>query len=298
MTPKEDSNQIDKSSDDDKVGPVCGERLAQARRDHDITVLEIAKELHLDEKTVRALEENRFEELGALVFVKGHMRKYAEFVGVPIDDVFADYYKLNPPDGVPPIVVGLPRKISREISLRPWIIRIVIILLLTGIAWWLFNLKSTTERVTVKPVILAPLASEHRKEHTVDKDDSTQPLPFDDQAMLEIAEELLVASVDPLPNLIGVEQITSDNNVPFSTNIELAIAFIGDCWTEINDSTGRRLYFDLATAGETVTANGAEPLDVLLGKSSNANLQVNGFNYNIPDASRYGNMARLKIYNQ
>ena len=116
--------------------------------------------------------------------------------------------------------------------------------------------------------------------------------------MLEIAEELLVPSVDPLPNLIGVEQITSDNNVPFSTNIELAIAFIGDCWTEINDATGRRLYFDLATAGETVMANGAEPLDVLLGKSSNANLQVNGFNYNIPDASRYGNMARLKIYGQ
>jgi cytoskeleton protein RodZ len=297
MTPKEDSNQIHKSSDDDGAGPVCGERLAQARRDHDITVREIAKELHLDEKTVRALEENCFEELGALVFVKGHMRKYAEFVGVPIDDVFADYYRLNPPDGVPPIIVGLPRKAPREISLRPWIIGIII-LLLAGIAWWLFDLKSTTERVTVKPVILAPLASERRKEHTVDKDDSTPPLPFDDQAMLEIAEELLVPSVDPLLNLIGVEQITSDNNVPFSTNIELAIAFIGDCWTEINDATGRRLYFDLATAGETVMANGAEPLDVLLGKSSNANLQVNGFNYNIPDASRYGNMARLKIYGQ
>ena len=295
MTSKEESNQMHESSDDGD-SPVCGERLAQARRNHDIAIREIAKELHLDETKVRALEENCFEELGAPVFVKGHMRKYAEFVGAPIDDIFADYYRLNPPDGELPIVVKLPQKVPRKISLRPWITGIIIILLLAGIVWWWFDLKSTTEQVTVKPVILAPLASERRKEPIVDKDDSTTL--FDDQAIIKIAEESLVPSVDPLPNLIVVEQITSDNYVSFSTNIELAIAFSGDCWTEINDATGRRLYFDLATAGETVMANGAEPLDVLLGKSSNANLQVNGFNYNIPDASRYGNMARLKIYGQ
>jgi cytoskeleton protein RodZ len=295
MTSKEESNQMKKSSDDEVI-QVCGERLAQARRDHGLAIREIAKELYLDETKVRALEENCFDELGAPVFVKGHMRKYAELVGVPIDDVLADYYKLEPPGEAPSIVVGLPLKVPREISLRPWIIGIVTILLVAGIAWWWFDLKLTTERVTVKPKILAPLASERRKESTVDKDDSA---PFlDDQAMIEIAEESLVSSAGSLPNLIVTEQITSDSNVLSAMNIELAIAFSGECWTEINDAMGRRLYFDLGTAGQTVTANGVEPLDVLLGKSSNVNLQVNGFNYSIPEASRYGNIARLKIYGQ
>ena len=59
MTSKEESNQMHESSDDGD-SPVCGERLAQARRNHDIAIREIAKELHLDETKVRALEENCF----------------------------------------------------------------------------------------------------------------------------------------------------------------------------------------------------------------------------------------------
>ena len=41
--------------DDESAGPKGGERLAEARRALQITVLEIAKELHLDEFKVRAL---------------------------------------------------------------------------------------------------------------------------------------------------------------------------------------------------------------------------------------------------
>ena len=36
-------------------GPLAGERLAAARREQQITVLEVAKELHLDEPKVMAL---------------------------------------------------------------------------------------------------------------------------------------------------------------------------------------------------------------------------------------------------
>ena len=62
---------------EDSQGPVGGERLAAARREQQISVLEIAKELHLDEPKVRALEKNDFEMLGAPVFAKGHLKKYA-----------------------------------------------------------------------------------------------------------------------------------------------------------------------------------------------------------------------------
>ena len=64
--------------DDERRGPLAGERLAVARRNQQITVLEIAKELHLDEHKVRALEQNDFDVLGAPVFAKGHLRKYAQ----------------------------------------------------------------------------------------------------------------------------------------------------------------------------------------------------------------------------
>ncbi|MDH3374021.1 MAG: helix-turn-helix domain-containing protein, partial [Gammaproteobacteria bacterium] len=76
-------------------GPRGGERLAEARRKQQISVLEIAKELHLDEAKVRALERNEFDVLGAPVFAKGHLRKYAQLVGVDPADVFADYYQMT-----------------------------------------------------------------------------------------------------------------------------------------------------------------------------------------------------------
>jgi cytoskeleton protein RodZ len=101
-------------------GPLGGERLAAARRAHEISATDIAKELHLDELKIRALEKNDFAMLGAPVFAKGHLRKYAELVGVPADDVLADYYELNRSAGAPP-VVGPVRKFRRDISLGPWI---------------------------------------------------------------------------------------------------------------------------------------------------------------------------------
>ena len=70
------------ASESEESAPVAGERLAIARRELQISVLEIAKELHLDEAKVRALERNEFDVLGAPVFAKGHLRKYAELVHV------------------------------------------------------------------------------------------------------------------------------------------------------------------------------------------------------------------------
>ena len=70
-----------KEPDTDEEGPLGGERLRAARRANDISLRDIAKELHLDEGKVRALEQNDFDVLGAPVFAKGHLRKYAELVG-------------------------------------------------------------------------------------------------------------------------------------------------------------------------------------------------------------------------
>ncbi len=107
-------------SDDTKkvedATPVAGERLRVARREHNISVQDIAKELHLDEPKVRALEKNQFDVLGAPVFAKGHLRKYADLVGVSVDDVMTDYYQMNRSVGAPP-VVGTPRPQQREIAL-------------------------------------------------------------------------------------------------------------------------------------------------------------------------------------
>ncbi len=308
MGPETDDSQIPEASADGAAGPVGGERLAATRRERGISVRDIAKELHLDEPKVRAIEENRFEVLGAPVFAKGHMRKYAELVGVPIDDVLADYYQLNRSAGAPP-VVGPPRKVHRELSIGPWIAGIFVILVVAIAAWWLINRQPAVDAVTFEPATLAPFESERRDDSAAAADDSDTP--GDDSGTAEspentqdssIAGDQQVAAVEapaePAPDLQVTQEPSDVENVLAGDSVELILSFSGDCWTEVTDATGRRLYFGLGTDGRSVTLNGVEPLGLLLGNSSNVSIQVNGFDYRIPAANRRGNTARLTIYGQ
>jgi cytoskeleton protein RodZ len=318
MTPEEGSNQMHDPARDGAASPVGGERLADTRRARGISVFEIAKELHIDEPKVRALEENRFDVLGAPVFAKGHMRKYAELVGVPVDEILADYSQLNRSAGAPP-VVGPRRKQPREISIGPWISGIVIILVGAFAAWWWFNLEQTVGQVTLQPATLAPFEAERENGPSEGEDDPSEREnglsepqgdlspdvddsvpPPEDEATADLAEEPLVFAGEPAPEpqfgLVEAEQMPSDSNVAVGNSVELVLSFTGDCWAEVTDATGGRLYFDLGIEGRSVTLNGAEPLGVLLGNTSNVSVRVNGFDYSIPAANRRGNTARLTIY--
>ncbi len=308
MRSEEEQNQAPRSSEDGDAAPVGGERLAATRRERGISVREIAKELHLDEPKVRALEENRFDVLGAPVFAKGHLRKYAELVGVPIDDVLADYYQLNRSAGAPP-VVGPPRKVYREIPMRPWVVGIIAVLALAVAAWWWFNRAPAADPIATEPATLNPFESERQ-------DEATQPVEASSSLVaasgaIESNEQAQRSSIGEDPRPAAVEAVSEsrpgpvtgaespDNeNAVAGSGVELKLAFHGDCWTEVTDATGRRLYFALAREGGSVTLSGVGPLGVLLGNSSNVSLRVNGFDYSVPAANRRGNTARLTIYGQ
>jgi cytoskeleton protein RodZ len=77
--------------------------------------------------------------------------------------------------------------------------------------------------------------------------------------------------------------------------VTLQLAFSGDCWTEVSDAAGRRLFFDLGKEGRTVTLRGRAPLQVLIGNDQNVVLNVNGSPYSTSGAERRGNTARFTI---
>ena len=58
-----------------------GARLRAARERKGLTVLQAAEKLHVDAKVLESLEAEDFAPLGADVYVRGHLRRYAELVG-------------------------------------------------------------------------------------------------------------------------------------------------------------------------------------------------------------------------
>ena len=78
-------------------------------------------------------------------------------------------------------------------------------------------------------------------------------------------------------------------------DVRMSVTFVGDCWTEIMDASGRRLYFQLGRSGRTVNVSGPGPLSVLFGDATNVEVRVNGEDFIIPAANRRGRTARLTI---
>lgn len=292
----EESRESDEGAET-STGPLAGERLAAARREKQISVAEIAKELHIDEYKVRALERNEFEMLGAPVFAKGHLRKYAQLVGVGVDDVLADYYSLNRSVGMPPLV-GRARPSTREINLGRWLV----VLLVVGVAaaaWWWF-----VERETLPPrvdeaesgrVSLPPPAEggapDTAGDDTTPATDGGESVPRAQSPAPPEQQPAAAGTAAPA----DAESTAPAPASAASGSVSLALGFSGDCWTEITDAAGERLFFGLGTEGRNVTVSGTPPLSVMFGNADNVTVEVNGSAYPIPGGSRRGRIARFSI---
>lgn len=273
----------DETPDEESGGPIGGERLALARRELQIPLLEIAKELHLDEYKVRALENNEFDVIGAPVFAKGHLRKYAQLVKVDEADVMADYYQLNRSGGAPPLLSPRPRP-RQTISPGPWIV-VILLLVASATAWWWYSNREPAAEAPVTGEIAALPDSPEAAMDEADNADSGEPVELlDDESLPEPETE----ATPPPPVADAIDP----------SGMRLSIHYSGDSWTEITDANGSRLFFDLGKAGRTVNVSGAAPFNVLFGDADNVGLEVNGNTFNIPAAARRGKTARLTIIEQ
>ncbi len=292
--PPQDQGKTPAVDEDESPGLLAGQRLAEARRALDITIAEIAKELHLDESKVQALEENQFEALGAAVFAKGHLRKYAELVGMPIDDLLADYYRLNRSLGAPPVVGPKRTGPPLDIALGRWIGGFILILIVGAPAYWWMNREPQQEAASAAGV-LEPFAAERAATETNSPNESAPPAENGDEAAGTVDDQS--AAPEQAESIATV--VTEDSEAAAGGDIEgqvqLVLEYSGDCWTEVTDANGERLFFGLGQAGQTVSRRGTPPLRALFGDFNNVSVTVNGSDFPISAGATRGNTARVTI---
>ena len=304
MSDKTDSGK--EKQDDTESEPLGGERLAEARHKEEIPLSDIAKELHLDEFKVEALERNEFDVLGAPVFAKGYLRKYAQLVGVAEDDVMADYYQLNRAETTRLVVTT--RKPRRELSPGPWIVVAIVAFVLAVLYWWFVEREPAREVTTpVQPETGAVTdASEPQPEPPAAATDSDDPVTdvvdsTPDESSVEGSDEGPdegpdePAADESIAEVAAEEVTAAPVSRPDPAVLAVTLSYSGDCWTEITDAGGRRLFFNLGSAGDSVDLSGRPPLNVLFGNADNVTVTVNNQPYAIPASSRRGRTARLTI---
>jgi len=222
-------------------------------------------------------------------------------VGVSVDDVMTDYYKMTRSAGVAiPPVIGRMRKPPRDINAVPWIIGAVVALLVAAVAYWWFVMRSPDSTPESQPAsastaILQPFAERPVEvEADAGLDDVEEESGTPEEAVTVESAAAETGSVNADTQLQPQEPASSivESVVP---QVSIGITYSGDCWTEVSDASGSRLFYDLGTAGRVISLSGAAPIRVIFGDADNVSMTVDGQDFSIPGSARRGRLARLTI---
>ena len=139
------------------AGP--GASLTAAREQAGMSLMQAADQLHLDVTAVKALEAGRFEVLGAAVHARGHLRRYAELLGLPVQEVEKSFLQLYPARSTPDLRhgAGLLRKSDAGArALRPRTAALgALALVIVGVVLWALRVPHTRDAPS-RPLASAP----------------------------------------------------------------------------------------------------------------------------------------------
>jgi len=301
--PKEaDSKEAD-SQQVEAFEPMPGDLLSAARDKKGWTIGRVAQALNLDEGTIEALEANRFDDLGAPVFARGHLRKYARLVDLDTTTVLEAYVGLEGIEKTPPVVAaqGLATTDGSRREGYGRTALIVLVILATAVLVW--RILATLDR--------SPSSVEGRTELSIDQTipvEDAEDLPVEsEQPNGEPSQEAAQPVIIPIPVEVDQQEALSEADEPVArpveaagevvdeTQIRVEISFLADSWIEVRDSDGERLLYELGRQGRRRVATGAPPLRLFLGNADGTEILIDGQAFSIPDESRLGRTARFTI---
>lgn len=86
----------------------------------------------------------------------------------------------------------------------------------------------------------------------------------------------------------------TEARAPAGATGRVVLRFKADSWVEIHDGSDKRLYFNLAKAGQRIDVNGPQPLRVLIGYIEGVEMEYNGQPYDFSGSVRKG-VARFEV---
>jgi len=248
-----------------------GARLRSARKARAISLEQVGQLLHLEESMLRAIEEDRYEALGAPVFVRGYLKAYAGLLGLSESSVLDAYRQADPASVLPPKVVR-----DRD-ELPPVGPRLPVALTIAGIGLLVLVLLFFVFRSGGEgraPVLQTEAETEPATETAT-------------------GNELAVLSIEVPPAALPGPPAA---DAPPAEAGRLVLEFGAASWVDIRDSSGSLLTGE-QPAGSRQVLNGQPPFTVALGNAPGVRLSVDGQPWPVPEGARTpgSNVARFRI---
>ena len=243
-------------------GSGIGARLRAARERSAMSLAQAAHRLHVSADVLEALEDEQFERLGAPIYVKSYLGRYAELLGESAEALQA---QLAGSAMAAPDLTRIPRAApasGRASALLAAAGIGVAVVLAVGLSWWGWTHLSR-HAVTVvghsggTPSATAPAAAR-------------PPLPGTAASSVSAAGSGPAAASAPAAAPAASSAPTS------ASGMRISLQFSAASWVSVTDATGHSLYRGLVLPGTLESFTGPGPLHVVLGYADGVALKVNG----------------------
>ncbi len=261
-----------------------GARLRRQRELAGLGEQQVAEQLNLDAGVVMALERDDYAALGAPVFVRGHLKRYAALLALSEDEVVGAYERSRA-QLAQPTLIPKAREEMQPVRGRPkwpWLVGgVVAFLLAAGIAAYVgeHGLRlparsgaGTADVSTASDAAAAPSAG------------GSSAMPAPDTAARQSSPAATTPGVDP-----------AAAPRPPAGQVALQLAFAADSWVEVYDGAGKAVLYDLGKAGTERSVIGAAPLSMTVGNAPAVSLRVNGQPLALPPPPAGQTVARFSI---
>lgn len=264
-----------------------GALLRKARNERDLSLDDIQELTKIRKRYLEAIESGDYSVLPGTFYVRGFVKNYSEAVGLDPDEVLRLYQHEVPAPAVEtstePIPVRKPRKVKSNASERLGKIGFNVVmwcfLILIVVVIWYFVVNR------------APDSSAPKADNTPITDNASKPEPTGNDAA-----STPPASPTPPPPTKAPTTVTFNSKVGKADKYDIGPAGVihkvelkvkgGRNWVGVQEgsASGKKLYFDNADDGETLTFDLTTVLYINVGRADFTEVWIDGVL--VPDGDR------------
>jgi len=283
------------------AGP--GARLRAAREAAGLSLDQVAQQLKLAPRQVKALEDESFGELPGRTFSRGFVRNYARLLHLDAQDLLAHLPDaaqapaLEAPTlhSTGTMIAELPSAGAPKAGLGRWLIPLILVGCIVAAAayeWYRGGLTNSAE-----PARAVSDASDRRGTPTTPAAVAL-PNPLASFSPAAAPPATIPQPVLPAASMRDSTAATvSSAASPASVapgDAPLLLTYQGPSWTEIRDRSGQLVVSRLVAPGSVEPVKGVPPFDIVLGNAHVVTLMYRGKSIDLSPHTRQ-NVARLTL---
>ncbi len=304
-----DTNKAALDSEQGTPSSGPGAMLREARLREKMTLEQVAEALYLSRHVIEQVEQNNFDALPPLTFVRGYVKSYAALLGLDETPLLARFDHLDEASQSPLVgslgkLESMGRSKPKPVSRSPGLLGVGIVLavLLVGVAaatWWLTRDQAPTAEPTTQSAAptdqaidaQAPTPAPAESPTSSDSDSVSSAI---DNSRNNASAASASESTPSKPAISDAASATESIDPALASRLQaLTFEFSGDSWMEVSDARGERLLFDMMRPGDE-TLRGVPPFEIVVGNIQNVLLTYQGQVVDLEPHAR-GDVARLTL---